>query len=130
MAKEPEDKATPGERTIVPQFALNAADAKIATWSGAIVDAANAIEQLVGAESLPVPDAVRDLATTTTRRLRDLGTQAGEQEAREIVLGLQRTAAAHPAAAIGAGAAIGAALAALLVRLGTSEPAKTVAPAQ
>ncbi|MBN8808279.1 MAG: hypothetical protein J0I47_08590 [Sphingomonas sp.] len=107
----------------MPQFALEAADAKIATWSTAIVDAANTIERLLSSESLPVPDGVRDLATSTTEKLRGFGTKAGEQDAKELVAGLQRTAAAHPAASIGVGAAIGAALAAVLVRMGA--PAAT-----
>ena len=72
---------------------------------------------MIGSESLPVPDAVRDLATSTTQKLRNLGTKASEQDAAELAAGLQRTAAAHPAASIGVGAAVGAALATLLVRL-------------
>lgn len=114
------ENAPSAEASILPAFALEAADAKIATWSSAIVDAADTIEGLVASESLPVPDAVRDLATSTTQKLRQVGTTAGEQEAAELVASVQRTAAAHPAAAIGVGAAIGAALAALLVRLGKS----------
>jgi hypothetical protein len=106
-------------RTLVPQFALDVADAKIATWSTAIVDAADTIERLVASESLPVPDGVRDLATATTKKLRSFGTQSGDYDAAELVSGLQRTAAAHPAASIGLGAAIGATLAALLVRFGS-----------
>ncbi len=115
------DATTP--RTLVPQFALDAADARIATWSGAIVDAADTIERLVASESLPVPDTVRELATATTQKLRSLGAQSGEIDAAELVSGLQRRAAAHPAASIGIGAAIGATLATLLVRLGTAAPA-------
>lgn len=107
-------------RTLMPQFALDAADAKIATWSTAIVDAADTIERLVASESLPVPDGVRDLATATTKKLRIFGTQSGDYDAAELVSGLQRKAAAHPAASIGLGAAIGATLAALLVRFGSS----------
>lgn len=114
------DKSSNAPRTLVPQFALDAADAKIATWSAAIVDAADTIERLVGSESLPVPDGVRDLATSTTQKLRSFGTQSGEYDAAELVGGLQRTAAAHPAASIGLGAAVGATLAALLVKLGTA----------
>lgn len=113
------ESSSPGS-TIIPNFALDAADAKIATWSAAIVDAADTIERLVGAESLPVPDAVRELATSTTQKLRNFGSAAGEQQAVDLVAGLQRTAAAHPAASIGIGAAVGAALATLLVRLGTT----------
>lgn len=108
-----------GAKTIVPQFALDAADAQIATWSTAVVDAADTIERLVASESLPVPDAVRDLATSTTQKLRSLGQSASEQQAADLVAGLQRTAAAHPAAAIGVGAAIGAALAGVLIKLGS-----------
>lgn len=104
--------------SLVPSFALDAADAKIATWSGAIIDAADTIEKLIGAESLPIPETVRELATSTTQKLRSLGTTAGEQQAAELVASLQRSAAAHPAASIGVGAAVGAALATLLVRLG------------
>lgn len=107
-------------RTIVPQFALDAADAKIASVSAAIVDAADTIERLVGSESLPVPENVRELATSTTQKLRNFGARSGEYDAAELVGGLQRTAAAHPAASIGVGAAVGATLAALLVKLGSS----------
>ena len=114
-----DESASSGVASFVPQFALDAADAKIATWSGAVIDAADTIERLLSSESLPVPDAARDLAKTTTQKLRSLGTTASEQQAAEVVAGLQRTAAAHPAASIGVGAAVGAALAALLVRLGT-----------
>ena len=110
-------------RTIVPQFALDAADAKIASVSAAIVDAADTIERLVASESLPVPDGVRELATSTTQKLRTFGTRSGDYEAAELVGGLQRTAAAHPAASIGLGAAVGATLAALLVKLGSSSDA-------
>jgi ElaB/YqjD/DUF883 family membrane-anchored ribosome-binding protein len=113
--------ANSGAASFVPQFALDAADAKIATWSGVVIDAADTIERLLSSESLPIPDAARDLAKTTTQKLRSLGTTASEQQAADVVAGLQRTAAAHPAASIGVGAAVGAALAALLVRLGTPE---------
>lgn len=116
------------QRTIVPQFALDAADARIATWSAAIVDAADTIERLVASESLPVPDGVRDLATSTTKKLRNFGTQSGDYDAAELVGGLQRTAAAHPAASIGLGAAVGATLAALLVKLGSSGNADRSTP--
>jgi ElaB/YqjD/DUF883 family membrane-anchored ribosome-binding protein len=116
----PADKsANSGAASFVPQFALDAADAKIATWSGAVIDAADTIERLLTSESLPIPDAARDLAKSTTQKLRSLGTAASEQQAADVVAGLQRTASAHPAASIGVGAAVGAALAALLVRLGT-----------
>lgn len=107
-------------RTIVPQFALDAADAKIASVSAAIIDAADTIERLVASESLPVPDGVRELATSTTQKLRTFGTRSGDYDAAELVGGLQKTAAAHPAASIGLGAAVGATLAALLVKLGSS----------
>src|ERR1700712_4569591 len=116
---KPADKtASSGAASFVPQAALDAADAKIATWSGLVIDAADTIERLLSSESLPVPDAARDLAKSTTQKLRSLGTAASEQQAADLVAGLQRTAAAHPAASIGVGAAVGAALAALLVRLG------------
>jgi ElaB/YqjD/DUF883 family membrane-anchored ribosome-binding protein len=82
-----------------------------------VIDAADAIDRLIGSESLPVPDAVRELATSTTQKLRSFGTKASEQDAAELAAGLQRAAAAHPAASIGVGAAVGAALATLLVRL-------------
>ena len=123
--KDAADRTDPASttRTVVPQFALDAADAKIATWSAAIIDAADTIERLVASESLPVPHGVRDLATTTTAKLRSLGTKSSEQDAAEMVAGLQRTAAAHPAASIGIGAAIGAALATVLVRMGAPEVA-------
>lgn len=113
------DTAAATPRTILPQFALDAADARIATWSGAIVDAADTIERLVASESLPVPDGVRDLATATTRKLRSFGEQSGDYDAADMVSGLQKAAAAHPAASIGIGAAVGATLAALLIRLGS-----------
>ena len=111
-----------GGSTIVPGFAIDAANAKIESWSGAIVEAAEAIERLVSSESLPVPDGIRDLATSTTQKLRDFGTRSGDYDAADLVAGLQRKAAAHPAAAIGVGAAIGATLATLLVRVGSSPP--------
>jgi ElaB/YqjD/DUF883 family membrane-anchored ribosome-binding protein len=107
--------------TIVPQFALDAANTKIAALSAAVIETADSIDRLVGSESLPMPDAMRDLAASTTRRLRDLGSAAGEQDTAELVAKLQRNAAAHPAASIGLGAAIGATLAALLVQLGKSD---------
>ncbi len=83
-----------------------------------MIDAADAIERLLGSQSLPVPDAVLELVTSTTQKLRKLGTAAREQDAAELVGGLQRTAAAHPAASIGVRAAVGAAIAGLLIRLG------------
>jgi ElaB/YqjD/DUF883 family membrane-anchored ribosome-binding protein len=113
--------ALSGAASFVPQSALDAADAKIASWSGLVIDAADTIERLIGSESLPVPDAARELAKNTTQKLRSLGTAASEQQAADLVAGLQKTAAAHPAASIGVGAAVGAALAALLVRLSASE---------
>jgi ElaB/YqjD/DUF883 family membrane-anchored ribosome-binding protein len=118
---KPTDKiATSGTGSFVPQAALDAADAKIATWSGVVIDAADTIERLLNSESLPVPEAARDLVRSTTQHLRSLGTAASEQQAADLVAGLQRTAAANPAASIGVGAAVGAALAVLLVRLGSS----------
>ena len=113
------DQGRSGAATFVPQFALDAADARISAWSGAVIEAADAIDRLIAAETLPVPNSVRELATSSTQKLRDLGTKASEREAAELAAGLQRAAAAHPAASIGVGAAIGAALAALLVRVGT-----------
>lgn len=118
------------ERTFVPQFALDAADAKIATWSTALVDTADTIDRLISAESLPVPDGVRELASTTTQKLRGFGEQSGEYEASELVASLQRTASAHPAASIGVGAAVGAALAALVVRLGSQANKDEKTPAR
>lgn len=116
---KPTQARSDAPRTIVPQFALDAADAKIASVSAAIVDAADTIERLVASESLPIPDGVRELATSTTQKLRTFGTRSGDYDAAELVGGLQKTAAAHPAASIGLGAAVGATLAALLVKLGS-----------
>lgn len=106
--------------TVIPQFALDQADAKIASWSSAVVDAADTIERFVTSDSSPVPESARELAISVTQKLRSLGTTASEQQAAEIVEGLQARAAAHPAAALGIGAVIGAALAGVLVRFGTA----------
>lgn len=106
------------ERTLVPQFALDAADAKIATLSETVVETADTIDRLVSDESLPMPESVREFATSTTEKLRDFGARSGEQDASELIAGLQRAAAAHPAMSIGIGATVGATLAALFVRLG------------
>lgn len=105
--------------SFVPQGLLDAADAKIATWSSAVIDAADTVERLVSSESLPIPDGVRDLVTSTSQKLRNFGSAASEREAADLVADLQRKAASHPAASIGIGAAVGAALATLLVRLGS-----------
>lgn len=129
------DRETPHERarsnaaterpsTVVPKFALDAADAKIAEWSGMVMDTADAIDRLLASESLPVPDSVRELAGSTTQKLRSLGSQSGEHQTADLVIGLQRAASAHPAASIGVGAAIGAALAALVVKLGSASASK------
>lgn len=105
--------------SFVPQGLLDAADAKIATWSVAVIDAADTVERLMSSESLPIPDGVRDLVTSTSQKLRNFGSAASEREAADLVADLQRKAASHPAASIGIGAAVGAALATLLVRLGS-----------
>ncbi|QJU60186.1 hypothetical protein HL653_22780 [Sphingomonas sp. AP4-R1] len=109
----------PASSSFVPQGLLDAADAKIATWSTAVIDAADTVERLASADSLPLPDSVRDLVTSTSQKLRNFGSAASEREAADLVTDLQRTAAAHPAASIGIGAVVGAALATLLVRLRT-----------
>lgn len=120
-------EGTSGERTLVPRFALDAADAKIATLSETVVETADTIDRLVSDESLPVPESVREFATSTTEKLRDFGARSGERDASELVAGLQRAAAAHPAMSIGIGATVGAALAALFVRLGGSAVSTTSA---
>jgi len=121
------ERPASGAAPFVPQFALDAADAKISEFSGLITDAADTIERLIGTESLPVPEAVRELVTSTTQKLRKLGTTAGSQDSADLIAGLQRAAAAHPAASLGIGAAVGATLAALLVRVAPS--AKTASTA-
>lgn len=112
--------------SFVPQTLLDAADAKIATWSSAVIDAADTVERLVTSQSLPIPEPVRELITSTSQKLRNFGSAASEREAADLVADLQRKAASHPAASIGIGAAVGAALATLLVRLGSpNTPAST-----
>lgn len=106
--------------TPVPQFALDAADAKIAALSSAVVGAADTIDQFLSSSSSSVPESAREFATSISQKLRSLGTNAGEQQAADLVQGLQKKAAAHPAAAMGVGALIGAALAGLLVHFGSS----------
>lgn len=123
--------ATAGAKSsgsFVPQPLLDAADAKIATWSSAVIDAADTVERLVSSESLPIPEPVRELITSTSQKLRNLGSTASERDAADLVADLQRRAASHPAAAIGIGAAVGAALATLLVRLGSPTTPATTSP--
>ena len=117
----------PESSSFVPQGLLDAADAKIATWSTAVIDAADTVERLASAESLPLPDSVRDLITSTSQKLRNFGDAASKREAADLVTDLQRTAAAHPTASIGIGAVVGAALATLLVRLGATATGATPA---
>lgn len=104
----------------LPQFALDAANRQVARLSAALAGAADTIDELGGGVDPPLPEAFKGFAANASGTLRDLADRAGEQDASQFVRNLQRIAASHPVATAGIGAAIGAVLGLVLVRLGST----------
>ncbi len=105
------------DRSALPQFAADAANRQIARVSTILSEAANSIDELAG-ESSALPANVSGFASSASGRLRDLAERAAAQDAGKLVDTLQRSAASHPFATAGIGAAIGAVLGLALVRFG------------
>lgn len=115
-------KASSGSGSALPKFALDAIGAQTARVSEILIAAADAIEELTASNGAALPDAAKSFAGTASTKLRGLADRATEEEAAKLVETLQRSAASHPLATAGIGAAIGAALGLALSRLG--RPAK------
>ena len=109
--------ATAATRSAFPQFALDAADRQIEKVGSSLTGAADAIDEAFERGSLPGGDALQRYAGSAARRLRDLGERAGGLDADALVAEAQRAAAARPALAIAIGAAAGALLATVFVRM-------------
>ena len=110
----------------VMRFAHNAVSAQVGRVSEILNSAADAIDELLGSTSLPVPDGAKGFISSASGKLRDMADRTSEEEASKMLETLQRTAADHPAATAGLGAALGAALGLALAKLGG--PASTTPP--
>ncbi len=110
----------------VMRFAQNAVSAQAERVSEVLNSAADAIDGLVGGANLPLPDGAKGFISSASGKLRDMADRTSEEEASKMLETLQRTAADHPAATAGLGAALGAALGLALAKLGG--PASTTPP--
>lgn len=104
--------------TLLPKFALDAADDQIARVAEILTTAANAIEALLDNKALPLNNTIREFVVSSAGKIRGLADRATEKEAADLMVALQRAAANHPAATAGVGATIGASLGVALVALG------------
>ncbi|UVO52801.1 hypothetical protein [Sphingomonas sp. SUN039] len=120
-----------GIASSVSRFALGAVGGQIDRVSSILTGAADSIDEILGGNNSPLPDSAKGVVTTTSGKLRELADRATEEEALQLIEGLQRSAARHPAVTAGVGAALGAALGLALARLGPKpdRPARTVKPA-
>ena len=109
------DIATPARReaspsTIVPQFAIDAANVQVARVSGALTQTADTIDQLLLESASALPEPVLGMVRTASGKLRDLADGTGEQDAAVLLGRLEQAAARNVAITVGVGTAIGAAL--------------------
>lgn len=116
-------KASRTSTSAIPKFALDAIGAQTARVSDILIAAADAIEELTANNATSLPETAKGFADTASLKLRGLADRATEDEAARLVETLQRTAANHPLATAGIGAAIGAALGIALSRLGRAAKA-------
>jgi hypothetical protein len=120
-----------GIASSVSRYALGAVGGQIDRVSAILTGTADSIDEILGGTNSPLPDSARGYVTTTSGKLRELADRANEEEALQLIEGLQRSAARHSAVTAGVGAALGAALGLALARLGpkTSRPARPAKPA-
>lgn len=104
----------------IPQFAINAANRQFSRVAEVLTGTAEAIDDLLASQELPLPDGIHGFAETASDTLRGLADRASEQEAGDLLAGLQRTATNQPWATASICAALGAALGLALTRLGRS----------
>lgn len=116
--REAGDARSSRPSTLVPQFALDAADGQIARIAGALNTVADTFEGLLDNKAVPLGDSAKEYVRSTADKIRRLGDRAGEQEAADILLAAQRAAADHPAVSAGIGAVIGASIGLALAALG------------
>ncbi len=107
-----------GIASFVSRYALGAVGGQIDRVSSILTGTADSIDEILGGTTSPLPDSVKGVVTTTSGKLRELADRATEEEALQLLEGLQRSAARHPAVTAGVGAALGAALGLALARLG------------
>lgn len=105
-------------KTLIPQFALDAADGQIARIAGALNTVADTFEGLLDNKAVPLGDSAKEYVRSTADKIRGLGDRAGEQDAADILLAAQRAASDHPAVSAGLGAVIGASIGLALAALG------------
>jgi hypothetical protein len=118
-----------GIASSVSRFALGAVGGQIDRVSSILSGTADSIDEILGGNDSPLPDSVKSIVTTTSGKLRALADRASEEEALQLLEGLQRSASRHPAVTAGVGAALGAALGLALARLG-QKPGTTARPAK
>lgn len=114
-AAETRTAATPSR---VMKMAQTAVGAQVGRVSEILINAADSIDDLLGGSNSPLPEGAKTYVASTSGKLRDLADRATEEEAGKMVEALQRTAASHPAATAGIGAALGAVLGLVLAKLG------------
>jgi hypothetical protein len=111
--------------SVVAKFMLNAVNTQVGRVSEILNGTADSIDEILGGKDSPLPDTAKGVATSTSAKLRELAGRANEEEAAKLIKGLQRTAANHPAATAGIGAALGAALGLALAKLSKTTPPKS-----
>ena len=128
-AKRSPTSSTAGARkdtsSVVAKFMLNAVNAQVGRVSEILNGTADSIDEILSGKDSPLPDTAKGVATSTSAKLRELAGRANEEEAAKLIKGLQRTAANHPAATAGIGAALGAALGLALAKLSKTTPPKS-----
>ncbi len=108
--------ASAASRSAFPQFAIDAANERLGAVGTTLNGAADAIDDLFERDALPFGQDFQSLAARAARGLRDTGTTLANQDAGELLGAAQRSAAARPALTVSVGAALGAALAFVLIR--------------
>jgi ElaB/YqjD/DUF883 family membrane-anchored ribosome-binding protein len=117
--------AEPGKFSLMGQLARTAASGSIDRVSGILTGAADSIDEILGRSDLPLPESAKSAVSSTSNKLRAIADRATVEEAEKLLENLQKTAAYHPAATAGIGAAIGAALGIALAKLGDSNGSKS-----
>lgn len=116
----------------VPKFALDAVGAQVGRVSDILSSAADAIDDLLTSNGAALPESAQGFVKNASGKLRELSDKATEEEAGKLLENLQRTAADHPIATAGIGAAIGTALGLALSRLGraSTKPSSAASPSR
>jgi hypothetical protein len=122
---------SPRMASSVSRYALGAMGDQIDRVSSILTGTADSIDEIVSSTTSPLPDLVKGVVKSTSGKLRELADRANEEEALQLLEGLQRNAARHPAVTAGLGAALGAALGLALARLGSksTRPIRGAKPA-